>query len=131
MPSCRALGTKRFLVRNHDKWYMKTISLSLLAVLSVMVLSGCINTSTIGSPILGSWETKVLGFDQSIRFESNGTGVLVTTLGQSAFQFQIMDSDTLLIRFSSNDEWQEKSYNIVNNNTLQYDGLTWTRQGSV
>lgn len=92
-------------------------------------LSGC--ASTLGSPILGSWETKVLGFTQSVRFESNGTGVLVTTLGQQAFEFQVKDSDTILVKYANSDNWDEKTYTMVNNNTMQLEGLTWVRQGSV
>lgn len=103
----------------------------ILSLLLFATLLGCVNSSTIGSPILGSWETKIVGFIQSVRFESNGTGVLVTTLGQKAFAFQIVDADTIMIRYEGNSDWEDKTYNVVNNNTLQLDGLTWVRQGSV
>ena len=103
----------------------------IISVLILALFSGCVNTSTIGSPILGSWETKVVGLTQSVRFESNGTGVMITTLGQEAFKFQITSPTQILVRKQSTDQWDERSYNMVNNNTLQYAGLTWVRQGSV
>ncbi|MEK6970775.1 MAG: hypothetical protein AABW68_03720, partial [archaeon] len=57
-------------------------------------ISGCLQSS-FGHPIVGTWETKVIGFTQTIQFESNNTGVLVTTLGQQAFDYQLMDGQTL------------------------------------
>lgn len=111
---------------------MKTTTIiPILLVLLLTAIAGCVDPSNIVSPLYGNWETKILGFTQTIRFENNGTGVFVTTLGQQAFQFQIVDSDTLLIKTENDNDWEEKSYNIVNNNTLQYDGQTWVRQGSV
>lgn len=113
--------------------YMKTnLLIPILAVLTIALLSGCTtNVNNYTSPLIGVWETKVIGFTQTLRFENNGTGVLVTTLGQLAFAFQIVDGDTLLVKTENSNDWDEKEYNLVSNNTLQYGGLTWVRQGTV
>ncbi len=109
-----------------------TIILPLVLVLLLTALAGCTtNVNNYTSPLIGVWETKVIGFTQTLRFENNGTGVLVTTLGQQAFMFQIVDGDTLLIKTENSNDWDEKEYNLVSNNTLQYGGLTWVRQGTV
>ena len=111
---------------------MKTSLLPLLiVVLSFTALAGCTTVDNYTSPLIGVWETKVIGFTQTLRFENNGTGVLVTTLGQQAFMFQIVDSDTLLVKTENSNDWDEKENNLVSNNTLQYGGLTWVKQGTV
>lgn len=98
-------------------------------ILIIAGLSGCIQSS-FGHPIVGTWETKVIGFTQTLQFESNNTGVLVTTLGQQAFDYKLIDDHTLQTKAIDSSDWEERTYTIVNNNTLILDGMTWVRKGS-
>mgnify|MGYP001609997826 CR=1 FL=1 len=109
---------------------MKHTLLLLAGVLLFTGLSGC-TQSILGSPLVGTWETKVLGFTQTLQFESNNTGVLVTTLGQKAFEYQVLDDHTVRYREVGEEDWDEKTYQLVNANTLILDEFTWVRKGSV
>lgn len=109
---------------------MKQLFFGIGILLLLVAISGCAQ-SPFGNSLVGVWETKVLGFTQTLSFESNGTGVLVSTLGQVAFEYQLLDNTTLRYREVGDNDWDEKSYQLVNNNTLNIEGLTWTRKGSV
>ena len=102
----------------------------LLGIMALFFIgaSGCL---TAFSPLNETWETKVLGFTQTLNFESNGTGVLVTTLGNQSNAYEIIDEDTLRYRLTGDAAWETREYVLVNNNTLEFMGLTWVRKGSV
>ena len=109
---------------------MKQLFFGIGILLFLVAVSGCAQ-SPFGNSLVGVWETKVLGFTQTLSFESNNTGVLVTTLNQEAFEYQILNNTTLRYRIVGQDEWTEKTYELVNADVLKIEGLTWTRKGSV
>lgn len=109
---------------------MKPLFLGAGTLLFLVIISGC-TQSPFGNSLVGVWETKVLGFTQTISFETNNTGVLVTTLHQEAFEYQLLNNTTLRYRIVGQNDWTEKSYEMVNTNTLKLERLTWTRKGSV
>lgn len=99
----------------------------LIVVGAIVALAGCTTNSPLVDPLLGKWHTEVLTFDNTVEFASNGTGTIVNTLGTTAFEWKKIDSTHMNFRKIGDSDWDTKTYQLVNSNTLQFDGLTYTR----
>lgn len=100
----------------------------LISLLFLVLTIGCINSIA----IIGTWQTDSFIGERTITFEANGTGVVESSLGNLAFDYKVIDHNT--IRFDPKQEFfgyeigpRIVSYELVNNNTLIFDGTTYTR----
>ncbi len=100
--------------------------LVLALVAAVVFASGC----TFGNPLVGDWETSVLGLKTELSFYGDGTGVIKSKLGTVSFDYEIIDGETMQVTgdMFGTTATEKIEYELVNNNTLKYKNLTFTRK---
>ncbi|MFA5764184.1 MAG: hypothetical protein WC915_05250 [archaeon] len=106
----------------------KQVITFLIATTALILIAGCINSFT----IIGSWSTDSIIGEQTINFETNGTGVIDSSIGNLAFDYEVIDHNTIKFDpkkalFGFEIGPRIVSYELVNQNTLIFGGTTYTR----
>lgn len=97
-----------------------------LGLIGLIFASGCTSQVSL-DPLVGTWETHLLGFESTIQFNNDGTGTRASDLGITAFEWQKIDATHLNYRRVGSSDWDVVDYQVVNVNTLVFQNLTYTR----
>ena len=98
----------------------------LALIAAVVFASGC----SFGNPLVGDWETSILGLKTELSFNADGTGILKSKLGTVSFNYEVIDGETLQVTGDvlGTTTTEKVEYELVNNDTLKYKNLTFTRK---
>jgi hypothetical protein len=115
----------------------KLLSLAIVAFVSIAVLVGCSQDSSVLQPIVGTWSVTTLGIPTTVVFNNDATTVETTTvLGISVTKTGTWTSnDTTITRTWSDGSTNVKYYTFADSNNQlvlsdSADGvaITYTRQ---